>query len=276
MKFGVTFPSDGIEPRDVAALGREAEEAGWDGVFVWDGIDGNDPWVALAAVAMLTERVKLGTIITPISRRRPWKLAQETATLDRLSNGRLILSVGLGAIETGFAKYGEELDRKKRAEMLDEGLDVLAGLWSGQPFSYNGEHYKIQDVDFYPRPVQQPRIPVWVVGAWPRMKSMERTLRWDGVLPIVMHKDRSMTLIKPDELRSMKSYIKEHRPDGRPFDIVTEGETPGDDPERAAAMMKPYAEAGLTWWLENVWDTPRSTAGLEGMRKRVRQGPPKL
>lgn len=276
MQFGVTFPSDAIEPRDVAELGKEAEEAGWDGVFVWDGIDGNDPWVTLAAVATVTSKVKLGTIVTPLSRRRPWKLAQETATLDRLSNGRLILSVGLGAIETGFAKYGEETDRKKRAALLDEGLEVLAGLWSGKPFTHEGQYYTIDNVDYYPRPVQQPRIPVWVVGAWPKPKSMERTLRWDGILPIVMHVDGSMAVPNSDELRAMKAYIDEHREGEGTFDIVTEGETPGDRPDEAAAIIRPLAEAGLTWWLENVWDTPRSTAGLEGMRRRVRQGPPRF
>jgi hypothetical protein len=260
----------------VAELGKEAEEAGWDGVFVWDGIDGNDPWVTLAAVATLTSKVKLGTIVTPLSRRRPWKLAQETATLDRLSNGRLILSVGLGAIETGFAKYGEEIDRKKRAALLDEGLEVLAGLWSGKPFTHEGQYYTIDNVDYYPRPVQQPRIPVWVVGAWPKPKSMERTLRWDGILPIVMHVDGSMAVPNSDELRAMKAYIDEHREGEGTFDIVTEGETPGDGPDEAAAIIRPLAEAGLTWWLENVWDTPRSTAGLEGMRRRVRQGPPRF
>lgn len=164
MRYGVTLPYE-EDVRTIVDLGQEAEAAGWDGVFVWDGIDHNDPWITLAAIAARTERVRLGTMLTPLTRRRPWKVAQETATLDHLSNGRVVLPVGLGAPDTGFAKYGEETDRKLRAQRLDEGLDILDGLWSGQPFSYHGEHYQLQDVTFAPTPMQSPRIPIWVVGA---------------------------------------------------------------------------------------------------------------
>ena len=275
MQYGITLPTS-VDARTLAELAHEAEEVGWDGIFYWDVIWGNDPWVALAAVAMRTERVRMGTMLTPISRRRPWKLASETVTLDHLSNGRLILPVGLGAPETGFDKVGEEIDRKKRAKMLDEGLDILNGLWSGQPFSYNGEHFHIQDVTFSPTPVQSPRIPIWVVGAWPRMKSMQRVLRYDGVIPTKMNDDGSFGEMTPTDLTAMKAYIDEHRSLTTPFDIVMEGETPGEDYEKAAAILRPLAEAGLTWWLEAVWGSPGTHGGLEGMRTRIKQGPPRI
>src|SRR5437763_10779934 len=200
MQYGITLPTS-LDARTLAELAHEAEEVGWDGFFYWDVIFGNDPWVALTAVAMRTERIRMGTMLTPISRRRPWKLAGETVTLDHLANGRLILPVGLGAPETGFDKVGEETDRKVRAKMLDEGLDVLTGLWSGQPFSYSGEHYHIQDVTFSPTPLQSPRIPIWVVGAWPRMKPMRRVLRYDGVLPMKMNDDGSFAQMTPANIR---------------------------------------------------------------------------
>jgi len=279
MQYGVTFPN--VAARTLAELADEAEEAGWDGVFVWDIIWGIDAWVSLAAVAMRTERVRFGTMLTPLSRRRPWKVASEVVTLDHLSNGRVILPVGLGAVgpehaNNQFAQVGEELDRKVRAKMLDESLDILDGLWSGQPFSYNGEHYHIHDVTFAPTPVQSPRVPIWVVGAWPRMKSMRRVLRCDGVLPIKMNDDGSFAEMTPADIVALKMFIYEHRSQTTPFDIVMEGETPGDDPEKAASIVRPLAEAGVTWWLEAVWSTPETQGGVEGMRRRVRQGPPRI
>ena len=275
MQYGLTLPTT-VDARTLAELAHEAEEVGWDGVFYWDVIFGNDPWVALAAVAMRTERIRIGTMLTPVSRRRPWKLAGETVTLDHLSNGRLILPVGLGAPDTGFDKVGEETDRKVRAKMLDEGLDVLTGLWSGQPFSYSGEHYHIQDVTFSPTPLQTPRIPIWVVGAWPRMKSMRRVLRYDGVLPMKMNDDGSFAEMTPADIQAMKTFIDEQRSQTSPFNIVMEGETPGDDYEKATAIVGPLAQAGVTWWLEAVWASPQTRGGLEGMRTRIKQGPPRI
>jgi alkanesulfonate monooxygenase SsuD/methylene tetrahydromethanopterin reductase-like flavin-dependent oxidoreductase (luciferase family) len=273
MHYGITLPYED-DPRALVDLAVEAEAAGWDGVFVWDGITWNDAWVTLAAIAACTERVRLGTMLTPISRRRPWKLAQESATLDRLSNGRLVLPVGLGAPDTGFANFGEETDRKIRAQLLDEGLDILNGLWNGQPFSYQGQHYQIDNVTFAPTPRQSPRIPIWAVGAWPRMKSMRRVLRCDGILPAMMDEQGKSRDITPNDIRAIKQYVEANRSETSQFDIVMEGETPGDDRERAATVVRRWAEAGVTWWLENVWATPREQGGLEGMRKRILQGPP--
>ena len=235
-----------------------------------------DAWVSLTAAAMRTERIRLGTMLTPVSRMRPWELASKTATLDNLSNGRVILSVGLGAVDTGFEAFGEVTDRKTRVELLDEGLDILTGLWRGQPFNYDGKHYKIKETTFYPPPppVQQPRIPIWVVGAWPRVQSMRRVLRYDGLLPAVMGEDGKvrMSPATPDEVRQMKAFIEANRAEAAPFDIVVEGQTPGDDREQAATLMRQWAEVGATWWMEGMWSTPE----LDKVLTRIKQGPPRL
>jgi alkanesulfonate monooxygenase SsuD/methylene tetrahydromethanopterin reductase-like flavin-dependent oxidoreductase (luciferase family) len=190
MLYGFVFPF-GDAPAAVE-IAQEAEAAGWDGFFVWEPVWGVDPWVTLGAIAVRTERIRIGTMITPVSRRRPWKLAGETVTVDHLSNGRVILSVGLGALDTGFAEFGEEIDRKARAQLLDEGLDIITGLWSGQPFNYDGQYYTIRETTFQPAPppVQKPRIPVWVVGAWPWPRSMQRAMRYDGILPAGLGADK--------------------------------------------------------------------------------------
>ena len=274
MQYGVIIPGGDLDT--ILALATEAEAVGWDGVFYWDGINipaagpMYDPWVVLAAIATCTERVRIGAIITPISRRRPWKLARETVTLDHLSHGRLVVPVGLGALDDGgFGKVGEATDLKVRAAMLDEGLEVVTGLWSGQPFSYHGAHYDMEEMTFLPPPVQTPRIPVWIVAAWPRAKSMRRALRYDGILPQKMDgADGAMT---PDDIRAMRAFIAEQRAATTPFDIIMEGETPGDDPAQVAATVAPLAEAGATWWMETRW-----TDGPDTLRARIAQGPPEF
>jgi alkanesulfonate monooxygenase SsuD/methylene tetrahydromethanopterin reductase-like flavin-dependent oxidoreductase (luciferase family) len=272
MKCGFVLPKG--DARTAAEFAREAEVAGWDGFFVWEPVWGIDAWVCLTAAAMRTERIRLGTMLSPLSRMRPWKLASETATLDNLSNGRVILSVGLGAIDTGFEAFGEVTDRKTRAELLDEGLDILTGLWRGQPFNYQGKHYKIQETSFYPPPppVQKPRIPIWVVGAWPSEKSMRRVVRYDGLLPAVIGEDGTIRGPRtPDEIREMKAFIDAHRPQVMPFDIVVEGETSIDDPKEAAAAIRSWEDAGATWWIEAMW----SVSDLEAVLARIRHGPPR-
>jgi alkanesulfonate monooxygenase SsuD/methylene tetrahydromethanopterin reductase-like flavin-dependent oxidoreductase (luciferase family) len=274
MKYGFILPSG--TARTAAEFARDAEAAGWDGFFVWESVWAPDAWVLLAAAAMVTERIRLGTMLTALSRMRPWKLASEVATLDDLSGGRVILSIGLGALETGFAEFGEETDRKVRAELVDEGLEIITGLWKGQPFSYEGKHYQIKPLDFPaapPPPVQQPRIPIWVVGAWLRRKSMARALRYDGLLPNVMDAmETRMGRPTPDEVRAMRQYVDEIRTEPGPYDIVVEGTTPGDDAAAAAAIVRPFAEAGATWWLEAKWDA----GDLEVVRTRLQQGPPRI
>ena len=273
MHYGFIVPKG--DPHAVANLAREAEEAGWDGVFYFDGIyvgegmEIYDPWVVIAAMAMKTERVRLGAILTPPARRRPWKLARETTTLDHLSGGRLVLPVGLGALDDGgFGKVGEPTDRKTRAELLDESLEILTGLWSGKPFSYDGEHYQLEEMMFLPPPVQRPRIPVWVVGAWPSKKSTNRALGYDGLLAYTIRGE-----VAPEDIREMKDYVEERRGAGAAFDIVWEGQTPGDDPERAASMVRLFAEAGATWWIEPSWLPPNEP---EDLRRRIDAGPPRV
>ncbi|HEY3992006.1 MAG TPA: LLM class flavin-dependent oxidoreductase [Ktedonobacteraceae bacterium] len=273
MQYGFIIPGGDIHT--IIEMAGEAEEAGWDGVFYWDAIAipgaglMYDPWVVLAGMALRTKRVRIGAILTPISRRRPWKMARETLSLDHLSHGRLVVPVGLGALDDGgFGKVGEATDRKTRAQLLDEGLEILTGLWSGQPFSFQGEHYHLDEMTFTPPSVQQPRIPIWVAGAWQREKSMRRVLRYDGLLP----NNLDATKLMPDDIRAMKAYIDKHRALTTPFDIIVEGETPGDQPGKAAEIVRPFAEAGATWWTEARWgDHP-----VAEVRARIQQGPPRV
>ncbi len=307
MKYGLDLPNmrECSDPRLLAELAHEAEESGWDGVFIFDSLyiawgpgeppPTADPWIALAAMAMRTERVRLGPMIAPLSRRRPWKVARETVTLDHLSNGRLTLPVGLGTVEDGgYANVGEEIDRKKRAQMLDESLAILDGLWSGERFSFQGEHYNVEEMAFLPKPVQSPRIPVWVVGAWPREKSMRRAIRWDGILPVVMPPggpapqpdlaetgrkiaEHGLALdITPVQVAEIRDYIERERESSAPFDIVLEGFSSGSRPEQATETLAEYEEAGATWWIEGIWSwlyfPPHD---IEDLRRRIRQGPPR-
>lgn len=276
MKYGFVLPyGDAHTAAELAAL---AEQAGWDGFFVWEALWGFDAWVLLAAAAMQTERIRLGTMLTPLPRMRPWKLASETVTLDHLSHGRVILAVGLGAPDVGYAAFGEVTDRKTRVELLDEGLDILTGLWRGQPFSYSGKHYTITEFNFYPPPppVQQPRIPIWVVGVWPRMPSMRRVMRYDGLLPSVIGEDGKQRPPTPDDMREMQAFIAAERIETTPFDIVMEGTTPGDNPEQARTVVQPWAEVGVTWWIEAMWDAMGKPDVVEVARTRLRQGPPRV
>ena len=276
MKYGVIITGGLV--REQVELARTAEAAGWDGVFTWDGIhvgdqvEVHDPWVLMGAFAMATERVRIGAIIQPLSRRRPWKVARESVTLDHVSNGRFVLCVGLGAVDdSGWGKVGEETDRRIRAERLDETLQILVGLWTGEPFGFSGQHYRFRPMAFKPTPIQQPRIPIWVVGAWPRPKSMKRAAKWDGVIPSISADPfRSVT---PDEVREIREWLVTHRTDPGIGEIVIEGVSPGDDPAWVDSELRPLAEAGATWWIESRWEAPND---IETLRRRIRQGPPQL
>jgi len=256
-----------------------ADEAGWDAVFVWEAAYGVDPWTLMAAMAQRTTHVRLGTLLTPLPWRRPWKLASQVVTLDQLSGGRAILAVGLGAVDTGLGRTGEELDRRTRADMMGEGIDLMAGLWEGR-LKFDGQHYTMDlsprtDLAHSAQPVQKPRPPIWVVGVWPRMRSMRRVLHGDGLLPHVMGDDGFRDTV-PDDIRAMRRWLAEQgtRAD---FDIITEGETPPDDPARAAEQVAPWAEAGCTWWIESRWSTgvPQGERDAE-VRARLEAGPPRL
>ncbi len=266
MKYGFVLPFG--DARVAAEMAAAAEASGWDGFFTWEVPWGIDAWVALGAAAMVTERIRLGTMLTPLSRMRPWDLASKTTTVDNLSNGRVILAVGVGAVDTGFAEFGEVTGTKERAELLDEGLDIVTGLWKGQPFSYAGKHYTVREVAFTPPPppVQQPRIPIWVVGVWPRMKSMRRVLRYDGHV----HQGPAGTL------REARSWIEANRAATGPFEYVCEGETPGGDAAGTRAVVEPWVEAGATWYNEAMWQLPREPESLLAVRTRIEQGPPRV
>jgi alkanesulfonate monooxygenase SsuD/methylene tetrahydromethanopterin reductase-like flavin-dependent oxidoreductase (luciferase family) len=286
MKYGLNLPNGGIggDARTLAELAQRAEAAGWDGVFledyiVWQSVQDTptyDPWVALAAMALRTERIRLGTSVTPLPRRRPWKLARETVTLDHLSNGRLILGVGLGDLtDVSFTAFGEASENRQRARMLDEALDVLVGLWSGQPFSYQGEHYQVSEVTLLPTPIQQPHIPIWVGGAWPNPGPVRRAARWDGACLFKRTTDGSWHDMTPDDIRAMKASIESQRAKTAPFDVaITEiavgGRKRGDDWEKERAWIASVAEAGATWWVEYVTS---ELGGLDAMRARIEEGP---
>jgi alkanesulfonate monooxygenase SsuD/methylene tetrahydromethanopterin reductase-like flavin-dependent oxidoreductase (luciferase family) len=276
MKYGLVFPRG--DPRTAADFARMAEEAGWDGFFVWEPVWGFDAWVMLAAAAMQTDRIRLGTMITPLSRMRPWELASKSVALDHLSKGRTIISVGLGAIDNGFEAFGEETDRKTRAELLDEGLEILAGLWHGQPFSFKGKHYTVMETKFYPppHPVQQPRIPIWVVGAWLRRKSMLRALRYDGIIPTVSDAGGGMRNPTPEEIPRIKKYVDAKRSSKKPFEIVVEGRNLPDDEVKTREIVRPWAEAGATWYIATKWGAMDKPKLLDEFFFRVKEGPPSL
>ena len=279
MQFGIYLSNIGefSNPILLAELAYEAEQVGWDGVFIYDHIgqpnEAADPWIALAAMAMKTKRVKLGPVVTPVARRRPWKLARETVTLDHLSGGRLILGVGLGYSPGEFEIFGEQGNPRIRAEKLDEGLSILAGLWSGEPFSFTGKHYQVSDIYFLPRPVQIPRIPVWACGTWSRKKApFRRAARWDGIVAILPPGENRP--ISPNEVRDIKAYMMHHRTSDNPFDIVVILWSQGNSTETEYLETNKYAEAGVTWWLEDL-STERFSS-LQQVRNRLQKGPPGL
>jgi alkanesulfonate monooxygenase SsuD/methylene tetrahydromethanopterin reductase-like flavin-dependent oxidoreductase (luciferase family) len=266
MKYGVIITSG--EPAEQVALARAAEASGWDGVFTWDGIHVSDeietfdPFAMLAAFAVATERLTLGAIVQPLSRRKPWEVARQTTTVDRLSGGRLVLPVGLGALDDrGFGAVGEATDRRERAALLDESLEILAGLWSGEPYGHRGKYYSFAPMAFQPTPIHG-RVPVWVVGAWPLPKSMDRVLRHDGILPHVPHGE-----VTPAVLKEIRDWVAERRSlEG--FDLVVEGKS---EPATAADTVRPWADAGATWWVESDW----SNWEVEPARRRIEAGPPR-
>ncbi len=281
VRYGLYVPNFGEASyaRTLAELAFEAEKSGWDGFFLWDHIvewDRRvpvcDSFTALAAIALNTKRIRIGTTVTPLPRLRPWVVARQTASLDHLSNGRLILGVGLGGPEsTDYERFGETADNKVLAEKLDEALDVITGLWSGKPFSYSGKHYKItKKTVFLPPPKQKLRIPIWVGGFWPNKGPFRRAAKWDGVLPLKRgHPIRP----EPKDLRDILAFIKSHRTISTPLDAAIIGWGTSKDRRKNAKKIGPYVEAGLTWWLESLYlgrDSP------EKMLKRIRMGPPRI
>lgn len=253
------------DPHAVVGLAVEAEASGWDGFFVWDHIRWRepvgaaaDPWIVLTAVATATERIRLGPMVTPPARRRPAKLARETATLDQLSEGRLVLGVGVGSDDFGgeYSRFGEETDAATRAAMTDETLEILRTAWSGEPVRHQGTHHTVDDVTFLPRPVQRPGVPVWIAGFPGKVRPMRRAARHDGYFPV--------NLSGPDELADAVAAVQALRdPAAGPFEIAVEV-TPGMDPA-------PYVAAGATWCFTNF--EPHGTT-VEHVRGVIEEGPP--
>ncbi len=278
MKFAIDLPNFGsfADARVTAEIAREAEGAGWDAVWLWDhvwrdeGVPYGDPWILLAAMALATSRVRIGPMITPLPRRRPWIVAREAVTIDHLSGGRLTLGLGLGAPAKEFTGFGEEWDAKVRAAKLDEGLEVMARCWSGERFSFSGEHYKLADVQFLPRPLQ-PHIPIWTASTWPVRAPFRRAARLDGTWPLRRDADGLSAPLSPDDVRGIAALIAEMRTSPEPFDILVAGVTPADDPARAADICAGFADAGATWWTERI----DSHGTFERQRERIRKGPPR-
>jgi alkanesulfonate monooxygenase SsuD/methylene tetrahydromethanopterin reductase-like flavin-dependent oxidoreductase (luciferase family) len=271
MQYGFVFP--GGTARQQLDLAELAEASGWDGVFTWETSFGLDPWSLLAAMAVRTSRVRLGTLLTPLPWRRPWKVASQLATVDELSGGRAILSVGLGAADPALGHTGEPTDRKLRAELLDEGLDVIDALLGGERRT-TGRHYA---VDFSETsllaapPTRRPT--VWIAGLWGAPRSMRRVLRGDGYLPNLAG---GPGMEVGPHVAEMRRWLDANARDGRRLDLITEGQTPDHDPAAAAAQVAPLAEAGATWWIENRWGPDMHGDGvLAGVRRRLEAGPPR-
>lgn len=276
MRYGWVLPYG--DARAAAELSALAEQHGWDAFFVWEPVWGIDAWVALAAAAMRTSRIRLGTMLTPLPRRNPWDVASQVATLDNLSAGRTILSVGLGAPDDRWWLFEDDPGRKVRAERLDEGLELMTMLWSGEPVSYQGTHYRARPADGMvpPTPVQRPRVSIWVVGAWPRSRSMRRAARWDGWLPYHLPRGSEGNLT-PEVLQEGVAWVQDRRSaeglSADDYDVVVEGTTPPDR-EAAAAVVQPWAEAGATWWIEADWSSTDPDLVMSAARGRLSAGPP--
>jgi alkanesulfonate monooxygenase SsuD/methylene tetrahydromethanopterin reductase-like flavin-dependent oxidoreductase (luciferase family) len=259
------------ELADVAALAdasARAEAAGWEGVFIWDHvmtydpIDVADPWIALTAIALATERVRLGAMVTPLARRRPWDVARQIAVLDRLSGGRMVFGAGLGGDSRGeLTAFGEERDPRARAALLDEALEVVLAVWNGEAVTRDGPAFPLQGARVLPTPLQEPRPPVWLACVWPHRRPLRRAARYDGVFPVSHHWSLS-----GDELRELLRIVGEHRPpDAGPFDLVVVNH------ERAsAARLAELARAGATWWLQGFGERPR----LADVQAVADAGPP--
>ena len=278
MRYAISVPNYGdfADPAVTIGLARDIEAAGWDAFFLWDHVlvrNGNvvaDPWTLLAAIAVSTERIRLGTMVTPLPRRRPWQVVRQIVTLDHLSGGRAVLGVGIGyPPKQEYEVFGESGDERVRAELLDEGLDVVTGLMSGRPFSYAGRHFHLDDIEFAPQPVQRPRVPIWVAGTWPYRKPFRRAARYDGVVPIARDANEDEILVDVAAMREIVAYTDEHRTDDGPFDRVFTGYMPEDTTE-ARAIAEELASFGVTWWQVG----PGPGEPLDAVRDWIRLGPP--
>ncbi|WIG58968.1 MAG: hypothetical protein OJF49_001715 [Ktedonobacterales bacterium] len=279
MRYGLDVPTTGdyADPRTLAALATDAEAAGWDGFFLWDVLLGDedtptpilDPWIALTAIALRTTHIKIGLFVTPLARHRPWLVARRLANLDHLSAGRVICAAGLGHRERDFTAFGEAGDPAMRASELDEALTILSGLWTSDHFTFTGNHYTLSDVTLLPRPVQSPRIPLWIAGGWPHRAPFRRAARWDGVCLKSYHQQQRRPL-SPADFRACLAYVRQQRTTSAPFDVIMSGDTFDMDQRAASHLVRPFAEAGATWWVEEGLGYT-----VDEFHARIRFGPPR-
>jgi alkanesulfonate monooxygenase SsuD/methylene tetrahydromethanopterin reductase-like flavin-dependent oxidoreductase (luciferase family) len=279
MRSGLALPTGGpcADPRFLVELAERAEASGWDGVFLEDYVvfQGGphaptcDSWTALAAIALRTERLVLGTAVTPLARRRPWVVARQAAAVDQLSGGRVVLGAGLGDVgehvvrDGSFTHFGEELDPRRRAGMLDEALTIVAGLWSGEAFSFKGEHFTVEEVTFLPRPVQRPRIPIWIGGGYPNPGPTRRAARWDGSMLYGARERGREHDLAPDDVRALRAAAGD-----REYDVMVGGRARRDDWDAERERLRDLAEAGTAWSCEYV-----PVADKEEMRAAIDRGP---
>jgi alkanesulfonate monooxygenase SsuD/methylene tetrahydromethanopterin reductase-like flavin-dependent oxidoreductase (luciferase family) len=286
MRFSINIPNFGdfADAGTVAKVASAAEAAGWDALFLWDHIvhdkryqrSFGDPWMLLTAAALATKRIKLGTMVTPVARRRPQQLARQVSTLDNLSGGRVIFGAGLGGpIEDEYGSFGEPTDPSLLAERLDEGLYLLNRYWSGESVTHDGRHYHVRDVILLPRPVQRPRVPVWIGGFWPHRVPMRRAARWDGAVPLFLSARHGYPP-PVDEVRDLVAYVRAHRDGdpGQPFEVVVGGASP-TNAANARDLLGPLIEAGATWWDERR-PIDDGIERLEPVMRRIEVGPPTL
>ncbi len=286
MKFGISIKNGGkfSDFDELMSLAKDAEEAGWDGIFPWDHIlhkqteEGEkmiDPWILLAAMAANTKKIKLGPMITPLARRRPWKVARETVSLDHLSKGRFILGVGLGSVVgQDFGRFGDDTNQKILGEKLDESIEIIQGLWGGESFSYQGKHYRVEEgTKFLPKPYgNKDQIPIWVGGGrwgW-RNKPFRRAARFEGSFPTYYEKSGEKIA---RYYENIADYIKKHRGSLENFDFITLGSAP----RRKSSLdefFKPILKSDvITWWVEKVYNWK---GDLKEIREQIKEGPLKI
>ena len=285
---GIVLPQweFGADAGSIVAYAVAAEAAGWDGVFLADhlvfppadelkdapdtpGYEGfADPWITLAAIAAETERIRLVSWVTPLPRRQPWQLARNLATLDRLSDGRVTLGTGLGR-GTDYVPFGRSYDLPELGRRYDEALDVMEGLWRGEPFSYDGDHFTLEEATVLPTPVQEPRIPIVVGGLWPHRKPIQRGARWDGIVPHYpgdgIHPDDPDEATPEEEVRSLLEYYRECTDE--PGEVFL----PADPPHAPDDWIDRCANLGATW----LYTTNRDPSGEWHVDiETIRAGPP--
>ncbi|MEV5608076.1 LLM class flavin-dependent oxidoreductase [Streptomyces sp. NPDC052225] len=288
MRFSINIPNFGdfADARAVARTAVAAEQAGWDGLLLWDhvvhdkeeqrGKPFGDPWMLLTAAALATTRLTVGTLVTAVPRYRLEQLARQVATLDALSEGRVVFGAGLGGpAEDEYGSFGDTVDRRVHAERLDEGLGVLTRYWAGERVTHPGDHYRVHDTQLLPATVQRPRPPVWLGGFWPNRRPMRRAAAWDGAAPLFADALHGVPP-RPDQLADVVAYVNEHRDVPRgPFDFVVGGLTPAD-PAKARDIVGPLADAGATWWDERQLQTGGFIDSYDAVMRRIEAGPPRL